>query len=142
MLRCLKIALLATVAFSAASGTIDAQAITGTCASADTTGTRLIGAFTNILTPHIASDTTVQAGLGLIGVTPAQIAIVTDNSVCTRAATALDAYRTVKSTSYTLYVLTVGTSYAVLDRDAIGPGYVVAWVFDHDWKFVAAQQVF
>jgi hypothetical protein len=75
-------------------------------------------------------------------VTPAQIDMVTDNAVCTKAARALDKFRTVKSTSYRLYVLTVGTSYAVLDRDAMGPGWVVAWVFDHRWKFVAAQRVF
>lgn len=142
MLRCLKVALMAIVAVGGASRTIDAQSITGTCAPADTTSARLIGAFTNILTPHIASDTTVQSGLGMIGVTPAQIAIVTNDSLCTQAATALDAYRTAKSTSYTLYVLTIGTSYAVLDRDAIGPGWVVSWVFDHNWNFVAAQRMY
>jgi hypothetical protein len=142
MRRRLKIALLVLITVSAASSALDAQSIIGTCAPTDTTSARLITAFTSIDTSQTASDSVGRVKLGLTGVTPSQIVAVTDNAVCTRAAKAIDAQRTRKSDRLTLYVVAVGTSYAVLDRTVIGHGYAVAWVFDHNWNFVAAQQVF
>jgi len=50
--------------------------------------------------------------------------------------------RTRKSDRLKLYVVALGTSYAVLDRTVIVHGYAVALVFDHNWNFVDAQQVF
>jgi hypothetical protein len=116
--------------------------MTGTCQAGDSTSARILETLNRIVAPRIASDSMIRSKLGLNAVTPAQIELITNNSVCTRAAYALDALRDEKSTSYSVYVFSLGTSYAVMDRDARGSGYAVAWIFDSAWQFVAAQAVF
>jgi hypothetical protein len=90
----------------------------------------------------MATDSTIRSKLGLNAVTPAQVELISDNTVCTLAAYALDALRDEKSTSYDLYVFALGPSYAVMDRDERGSGYAVAWIFDSTWHLVSAQAVF
>ena len=42
-------------------------------------------------------------------------------------------------TSYTLYVATLGASYGVMDNTITKPGFSLAYVFDHNWKYVGNQ---
>jgi len=142
MLGRLKIAVLLIGAALTASRSLGAQRITGTCAPIDSTSARLVAAFVSIDTSHTSSDTTGRALLGMTSVIPSQILPVTDDSICTKAAVAMAAQGTQKSTSYKLYVVTLGSSYAVLDRTVVGAGYAVAWVFDRAWNYVATQQIF
>jgi hypothetical protein len=137
MLRLLKTALLMMLAATATAGAMGAQTITGNCAPKDTTSARLIAKFNSIVTSKTLAGQVYRSQFGLEHVTPSQIALVTDKAICTRAAIAVDAQQKLKRTSYTLYVLTLGTSYGVLDNTIVDSRYTVADVFDRNWKYVS-----
>jgi hypothetical protein len=143
MLRRLKTALLMMFAAIAMAGSLDAQTITGKCAPTDTTSARLIAKFKSIVTSKTLASQVYRSQLGLENVTPSQIVLVTDKAICTRAAVALDAQLAqnkkfyTKRTNYTVYVLTLGTSYGVLANTIVDSRYTVADVYDRNWKYVS-----
>jgi hypothetical protein len=142
MLRRFKTGLLVILAATATAGAKSAQTTTGTCASKDTTSARLIAGFTTMVTKTTLAATIERKGLGITNVTPSQIVLVTDKSICTKAAVAMDAITTEKRARYKLYVVTLGTSYGVLDNTVVAPGYALAYVFDHNWKYMSNKAIY
>ena len=51
----------------------------------------------------------------------------------------MDSQHPQNSTRHKLYVLTLGTSYGVLDNTILANQYTVAFVFDRNWKYVSNQ---
>lgn len=139
MLRRLKTALLIMFATTATAGAMGAQTISGNCAPKDTTSARLIAKFTSIVTAATLAAKVERSELGLDNVTPSQILLVTDKTICAKAAVAMDAHRAQNSARHKLYVLTLGTSYGVLDNTIVANQYTVAYVFDRSWKYVSNQ---
>lgn len=142
MLRRLKMALLMMIAATATAGATGAQTTTGTCAPKDTTSARLIAGFTTMVTKTTLAATIERKALGISEVTPSQIALVTDKSICAKAAVAMDAITTEKHASYKLNVVTLGTSYGVLNSTVVAPGYALAYVFDHNWKYTSNKAIY
>jgi hypothetical protein len=99
--------------------------------------------FKGSLTRMMDSDQAdVRAHFALPLVTPAQITLVSDSTVCARAGQAMDAYsRTVDPTprgpsTIQLYVFQVGSSFAVVDT--LTPNDADAdfiYFFDASWNF-------
>lgn len=143
MLRRLKTALLMMFAATAMAGSMGAQTVAGNCAPTDTTSARLIAKFKSIVTSKTLAAQVYRSQLGLEHVAPSQIVLVTDKAICTRAAVALDAQLAqnkkfyTKRTNYTVYVLTLGTSYGVLANTIVDSRYTVADVYDRNWKYVS-----
>jgi len=88
------------------------------CRAADTNSAHFLRVINMMMSPeHAASRTAYSLPL----VASAQIALVSDSTVCARAGQAMDAFaRTVDSTSrppstLPLFVFQIGTSYAVVD---------------------------
>jgi hypothetical protein len=139
MLRRLETVLLVMFAASATGNVIGARAITGTCAPKDARSDRLISKFKAFVGKTDLGGTVEKTTVGLAKVTPSQVVLVTDNSVCTKAAVAFNATQLQKHTSYTLYVVTLGSSYGVVDTKMLQPGYEPAFVFDSAWKYIAVK---
>lgn len=119
-----------------------AQTVTGTCLPTDSISTRIVRLFQSFISGSTPEDSTMRSTLGLNAVTSSEVVVVTADSVCSRAAMAMDAQRDEKSTSYSLYVVALGTSYAVVDTTGTRRGYTPAWVFDQNWNFISAVQAF
>jgi hypothetical protein len=66
---------------------------------------------------------------------------VTDNAICTKAAAAFDTKQLEKRSSYTLYVVTLGSSYGVEDTRMLQAGFETADVFDNNWKYIGVRQI-
>ena len=81
----------------------------------------------------------IKTQLGVTNVTPAQIVPVTDKAICAKAADAMFAQVPAKQKNYTLYIVTLGTSYGVMDNTITEPGKSLAYVFDRNWKYVFNQ---
>jgi len=139
MLRRFGTAVLIVMAGTAIMGARGARSITGTCAPRDATSDRLVSTFKSIVTRTTMGGTVIRTQLGIANVTPSQIVPVTDKATCAKAAEAMFAQVPAKQTSYTLYVVTLGASYGVMDNTITEPGKSLAYVFDHNWKYVGNQ---
>jgi len=84
----------------------------------------------------------LRTSLGLSTVTIAQVAPVTVDSICTRAATALNTLAAEKRSTIPLYVVAVGDKFAVADTATDINGVTPLWVFDSSWKLVELLQEF
>lgn len=127
-------------AAAARAGT-PAAAATGSCAPKDARSDRLVATFKAFLGKTDMGGTIEKTTMGVATVTPAQVVLVTDNTTCTRAAAAFDAKQVEKRASYTLYVVALGSSYAVEDTRVLQAGFETASVFDANWKYVGVKQV-
>jgi hypothetical protein len=115
------------------------RSVPGTCAPRDKTSDRLAATFKDIVTRTTKGGIVIKTQLGIASVSPSQIAAVTDKAICAKAADAMHAQVPAKHASYTLYIVTLGTSYGVLDNTITEPGKSLAYVFDHNWKYVGNQ---
>jgi hypothetical protein len=152
MLRQLEAALLVVIAATGAGGATHTRAVTGTCAPKDVRSDRLIAHFKNFVGETGIGGTILKKELGLTDVTPSQVTLVTDNAICSKAAVAYDRHLDTytkkigqqsvqKRSSYSLYVVTLGSSYAVEDTKSLQPGFETADVYDKDWKYIGGRQV-
>ena len=141
MLRRLETALLVLIAATAMGRATGAQAITGRCAPKDARGDRLAANFKAFVGKTDMGGTVEKTTMGLATVTPSQVVLVTDKSICTKAATAFDARQLEKSSSYTLYVVRLGSSYGVEDTRMLQAGFETAYVFDSNWKYIGVRQI-
>lgn len=112
----------------------DAQAVKGTCRPTDEMSARIVEYFQGIVTPQASADTTLRNDLGLAGVTPAQVTIVSDPSICTKAASAMNKLDQAPQPEYALYVVRVGTSYGVVEPTWRSGEWTPAILFDSRWK--------
>ena len=141
MLRQLATALLVVVAAGATTGAMRTRAVTGTCAPKDARSDRLISNFKAFVGKNDMGGTIEKTTMGLKDVTPAQVALVTDKAICTKAAAAFDAKQLKKRSSYALYVVTLGTSYGVEDTEMLQAGFETADVYDKNWKYIGVRQI-
>jgi hypothetical protein len=146
MLRRLETALLTTAlllmsAATATGGAIGARAITGTCAPKDERSDRLVAHFKAFVGKTDMGGKVEKTTMGLANVTPSQVVLVTDKAICTKAAAAFNATRLEKRSSYTLYVVTLGSSYGVEDIIMPQAGFETAYVFDSAWKYIGVRQI-
>jgi hypothetical protein len=141
MLRRLGTALLVLIAATATGGATGARAITGNCAPKDARSDRLIANFKAFVGKNDLGGTVEKTTMGLANVTPPQVVLVIDKSICTKAAAAFDAKQLQKRSSYTLYVLTLGSSYGVEDTRMLQAGFETADVFDSNWKYIGVRQI-
>jgi hypothetical protein len=125
----------------ARAGTTGVPAITGNCAPKDARSDRLIANFKAFVGKTDMGGTVEKNTMGLATVTPSQVVLVTDRATCTKAAAAFDAKQLEKRSSYTLYVVTLGSSYAVEDTRMLQAGFETADVFDSNWKYIGVRQV-
>src|ERR1700737_3874423 len=108
-------ALLMMNAATARAGTTGVPPITGTGAPKDARSDRLIANFKAFVGKTDMGGTVEKTTMGLATVTPSQVVLVTDTAICTKAAAAFDTKQLEKRSSYTLYVVTLGSSYGVED---------------------------
>jgi hypothetical protein len=139
MLRHFGTTLLIMIATIAMAGAKSARSVSGTCAPKDATSARLAETFKSIVTKTTMGGMIIKTQLGIANVTPSQIVPVTDKAVCAKAADAMFAQVPAKHTSYTLYIVTLGTSYGVMDNTITEPEKGLAYVFDSKWKYVGNQ---
>jgi hypothetical protein len=113
----------------------------GTCAQKDERSDRLIANFKAFVGKTDMGGTVEKTTLGLRDVTPSQVSLVTDNAVCAKAAAAFNTTQLQKRSKYTLYVVALGSSYAVEDTKMLQAGFETADVFDRTWKYIGVRQV-
>lgn len=126
---------------SAAGGGMRARRVSGSCAPRDARSDRLIAHFKAFVGKTDMGGTIEKKTMGVGTVTPAQVALVTDNAICARAAVAFEKTLLEKRSSYTLYVVTLGSSYAVEDTKMLQAGFETANVFDSNWKYIGVRQI-
>ena len=141
MPRRLETVLMVMIATSAAGGATRARVAGGTCAPADERSARLIAHFKAFVGKTDLGGTIEKKTAGLSDVTPAQVHLVTDNAICSKAAVAFEKNLLQKRSSYSLYVVSLGSSYAVEDTKMLQPGWETADVFDSNWKYVEVRQI-
>lgn len=141
MLRRLATALLMMLATTATAGATRARAVGGTCAPRDARSDRLVANFKAFVGKSDMGGTVQKTTMGLKDVTPSQVALVTDKAICTKAAAAFDAKQLQKRSSYTLYVVSLGSSYAVEDTVMLQAGFETADVYDSNWKYIGVRQI-
>jgi hypothetical protein len=141
MLRQLETALLVIVAASTAGAAMPSRAVTGTCAAKDARSERLIANFKAFVGKSDMGGTIEKTTMGLKDVTPAQVALISDKAICTKAAAAFDTKQLKKRSSYALYVVTLGSSYGVEDTETLQAGFETAEIFDSNWKYVGVRQI-
>lgn len=127
------------VAISAVAAATSATAASGACAQKDEKSDRIIARFKAFVGKNDMGGTIEKTTMGVKDVTPAQVALVTDKAICAKAAAAFDTRQLEKRSSYTLYVLTLGSSYAVEDTKVLQAGYEVAYIFDSNWKYIGVK---
>jgi hypothetical protein len=137
----LLMALLMMNAAAATPGTIGARVITWSCAPKDARSDRLIANFKAFVGKTDLGGTVEKTTMGLANVTPSQVALVTDRAICTKAAAAFDTKQLQKHSSYTLYVVTLGSSYGVEDTKMLQAGFETADVYDSNWKYIGVRQI-
>jgi hypothetical protein len=110
------------------------------CQPADSLSSDMIDELNSLMAP---TDTVVRGSLQLPSVATSQIALVTDQTVCMRAWQAVDS--TVRATNPSapansaprpLYVVTVGTYWAVVDPRAHVGEWFPMYFFDPAWKYL------
>ncbi len=134
-------ALLMMNAATVTAGTRDARAIIGSCGPKNATSDRLIANFKAFVAKSDMGGTIEKTTMGLATVTPSQVVLVVDEAICAKAAAAFDLKQLEKRSSYTLYVVTLGTSYGVEDTRVLQAGFETADVFDSHWKYVGVRQI-
>ena len=137
--------LLLTVLFmlnaAATAGATGARAISGSCAPKDERSERLIANFKAFVAKSDMGGTVEKTTMGLQSVTPSQVVLVTDKAICEKAAAAYVKKELEKHSSYTLYVVTLGSSYGVEDTHSLQPGFETASIFDRNWNYVGVRQI-
>lgn len=128
-------------AAAARVGATGVPAITGGCAPRDARSDRLVANFKAFVGKTDMGGTVEKTTMGLATVTPSQVLLVTDNAICTKAAAAFDAKQLENRSSYTLYVVTLGSSYGVEDTRMLQAGFETADVFDSNWKYIGVRQI-
>jgi hypothetical protein len=141
MLRQLEAALLVLIAASASGGAAHARAVTGTCAPKDARSERLLAHFKAFVGKTDMGGTIEKTTMGLKDVIPAQVSLVTDKFICTKAAAAFDTKQLKKRSSYSLYVVTLGSSYGVEDTEMLQAGFETADIYDENWKYIGVRQI-
>jgi hypothetical protein len=141
MLRRLETVLLVMIAATATGKAMGARAISGTCAPRDVRSDRLIANFKAFVGKTDMGGTVEKTTMGLASVTPSQVVLVTDKALCTKAAAAFDKQLLQKRSNYTLYVVTLGSSYGVEDTRMLQAGFETAEVFDSNWKYIGVRQI-
>jgi hypothetical protein len=135
------VAVASAIGLSFSSG--QAQSATGSCLStSDTTSTKMVRFLDTLLTASTQQRQELRVSLGLSTVTIGQVAAVTADSICTRAATALNSLATQKRSTIPLYVVAVGDKFAVADTATDINGVTPLWVFDSSWNLVELLQWF
>lgn len=134
-------ALLVSNTGGASAGTIGVPSVTGSCAPKDARSDRLVANFKAFVGKTDLAGTVEKTTMGVAAVTPAQVALVADNATCTKAAAAFDAKQLEKRSSYTVYVVAVGSSYAVEDTRMLQAGFETATIFDGKWKYIGVRQI-
>lgn len=134
-------ALLMMNAAAARAGITGVQAVTASCAPKDARSDRLIAEFKAFVGKTDLGGTVEKTTLGLATVTPSQVLLVTDNAICSKAAAAFDPFALERRSRYTLYVVTLGSSYAVEDTWVSQVGFETADVFDGNWKHKGVRQI-
>jgi hypothetical protein len=132
--------LLLVIAAIATGGAWGAN-VGGACASKDERSDRLIANMKAFVGKKDMGGMVEKTTMGLKDVTPSQVALMTDKAICSKAATAFDANQLEKRSSYTLYVVTLGSSYAVEDTRMLQAGFETAYVFDSNWKYIGVRQI-
>jgi hypothetical protein len=123
------------------AGATPARAVTGTCASKDERSDRLIANFKAFVGENGLGGTILKKTDGVAGVTPSQVTLVTDNAICTKAAIAFDKKQLKKRSNYTLYVVSLGSSYAVEDTVMLQAGFETADIYDSKWTLLDVRQI-
>jgi hypothetical protein len=143
MLRQLETALLVMIAATAMGGATRARAVGGSCAPNDAKSDRLIAELKAFVGKKDMGGTIEKTTMGVKDVTPAQVALVSDKAICAKAAAAFDKQMIpdLKRPAYELYVVTLGTSYAVEDTKSLQAGFETADIFDSNWKYIGVRQI-
>jgi hypothetical protein len=139
MLRPLLTPMVLVIATLAASGAN--AGTTGACATKDERSNRLVANFKAFVGKTDLGGTIEKTTLGLKDVTPSQVGLVTDKAICTKAAAAFDKQVLEKRSSYTLYVVSLGSSYGVEDTRMLQAGFETADVYDSNWKYIGVRQI-
>lgn len=115
-----------------------------TCHAANDTSARIITLINNLMDPSLSAG---RASLGIPTVAPANVVLVTDTAACARAGQAVDSVlhvwnptTQIPTPPNPLYVIQVGTAYAVADYDSPNPTNLSRWllVFGSAWQYLAA----
>jgi hypothetical protein len=134
-----RITALLLVLAATATGAASGANVGGACASKDERSDRLIAKMKAFVGKNDMGGTIEKTTMGLKDVAASQVALVTDKAICAKAAAAFDTQQLEKRSSYTLYVVTLGPSYGVVDTKMLQAGYEPVYVFDGNWKYIGVK---
>jgi hypothetical protein len=139
----LVMALLLVIATRASGSAVSAHAVSGTCAPKDVRSERLIANLKAFVGKNDMGGTIEKTTMGVKDVTPAQVSLVTDKAICAKAAAAFDKklIPDLRRPAYALYVVTLGSSFAVEDTVSLQAGFETADIFDSNWKYIGVRQI-
>ncbi len=125
------------VAFSAVRTQPTAPTLTSQCRDADSASANLISYVTDLINTTNVQLAALRDSLGLTGVSPSSLVLVTDKTTCANTAAALDKLANVQNSGRTAYVVQAGTSrYVVEDPNGTAGEHLMAWVYDSRFKRV------
>jgi hypothetical protein len=112
------------------------------CKAADSISTRVNGSISDLLLSTDSGDVAMRDTVGINGVQPSQVALVTDGRICSRLASELDHLAGVNNSGRVIYAFSVGKTFAALDP-AIRAGEWVQLIFyDNHYKFLWSVSAF
>jgi hypothetical protein len=110
------------------------------CQPADSVSENLVRFVTDLVTSTDPGMASLRSTLGLSGVSPSSISLVSDSKTCKNAAEAFDVLAGTPQSGRKVFVVKAGSSRYVVQAPALGPvdTKVGAFVFDRRFVFIRA----
>lgn len=125
------------IAFASLQSQSPVAGVRSQCRGADSASADLIGYITELINTTDVQLAAMRDSIGLTGVSPSSLVLVTDKTTCAKAAAALDNLANVQSSGRTVYVVQAGTSrYIVEDPNGTAGEYLMVWVYDSRFRLV------
>lgn len=133
MRRQLIAAAMATVVLSGCAHVVNAQT---TCLPASGKSAGLVDYVNHLLTAADSAYVPLRSRFGLSGVTTSQVSLVTDERICSQAASAIDRMAGVRNSGRRVYVVQAGTRYLVQDPNGKAGEWTSVIVYDPHFTYV------
>jgi hypothetical protein len=112
------------------------------CKAADSISTRVNGFISDLLLSTDSGDIAMRDTVGINGVQPSQVALVTDSRICSRLASEIDHLAGVNNSGRVIYAFSVGNTFGALDPTIKASEWVQLLFYDNHYKFLWSVSVF
>lgn len=107
------------------------------CLTADAHSANLIALVTGLINTTYPDEASLRDSVGLGGVSPSSLVLVTNAMTCAKAATAVDKLANVRNSGRLVYVVQAGSSrFIVQDPTATAGDHWTVLIFDSHFSFV------